>query len=79
MTDTQPIPCTFEEDEISLLAILVILAESWRLLVFGPLVAGVLAGGLSFLWPSTYESTTIVRLNEEEAALINAAPTYFIN
>ena len=62
------------DDEISLLDILVTLAESWKLLVFGPLIAGVLAGGLSFLWPSTYESVAIVRLTEEEAALIHAAP-----
>lgn len=63
-----------EQDEISLLDILVILAEYWRLLVFGPLVAGVLVGGLSFLRPKVYESVAILRLNEEESALINAAP-----
>ncbi len=75
MTDTQtPLPHAYEEDEISLLDILVTLAESWKLLVFGPLVVGVLAGGLSFLWPNTYESVAIVRLTEEEAALIHAAP-----
>jgi uncharacterized protein involved in exopolysaccharide biosynthesis len=62
------------EDEISLLDILVTLAESWKLLVFGPLIAGVLAGGLSFLWPKTYESVAIVRLAEAELALINSAP-----
>jgi len=62
------------DDEISLLDILVTLAESWKLLVFGPLVAGVLAGGLSFLWPKTFESVTIVRLSEAELALINSAP-----
>ena len=63
-----------EEDEISLLDLLVTLAESWKLLVFGPLLAGVLAGGLSFLQPKTFESTAIVRLSEEEAALFHAAP-----
>lgn len=71
MTDTPNYP---EEDEISLLDLLVTLAESWKLLVFGPLLAGVLAGGLSFLWPNTFESTAIVRLTEEEAALFHAAP-----
>ena len=66
---------TFEhDDEISLLDILVTLAESWKLLVFGPLVAGVLAGALSFLWPKTFESVAIVRLTEQEIALINSAP-----
>ena len=66
---------TFEhDDEISLLDILVTLAESWKLLVFGPLIAGVLAGGLSFLWPKTYESVAIVRMSEAELALLNSAP-----
>jgi len=62
------------DDEISLLDILVILAESWKLLVFGPLIVGVLAGALSFLWPKTFESVAIVRLTEQELALINSAP-----
>jgi capsular polysaccharide biosynthesis protein len=62
------------DDEISLLDILVTLAESWKLLVVGPLLVGVLAGGLSFLWPKTYESVAIVRLSEAELALINSAP-----
>ena len=69
----QTIP-TYEDDEISLLDILVTLAESWKLLVFGPLIAGVLAGGLSFLWPKTFESVAIVRMTEEEVALLHAAP-----
>jgi capsular polysaccharide biosynthesis protein len=68
----QTIPA-YEDDEISLLDILVTLAESWKLLVFGPLVAGVLAGGLSFLWPKTFESVAIVRMTEEEVALLHAA------
>lgn len=72
MTD-QTIP-TYEDYQISLLDILVTLADSWKLLVFGPLIAGVLAGGLSFLWPSTFESVAIVRMTEEEVALLHAAP-----
>ena len=64
----------YEDDEISLLDILVALAESWKLLVFGPLAAAVLAGALSFLWPKTFESTAIVRLTEAEVALVGAAP-----
>jgi len=61
------------DDEISLLDILVTLAESWKLLVFGPLIAGVLAGGLSFLWPKTFESQAIFRITEEEAVLLHTA------
>jgi capsular polysaccharide biosynthesis protein len=64
----------YEDGEISLLDILVTLAESWKLLVFGPLIAAVLAGGLSFLWPKTYESVAIVRMTEAELALLNVAP-----
>jgi uncharacterized protein involved in exopolysaccharide biosynthesis len=64
----------YDDDEISLLDILVTLAESWKLLVFGPLIAGVLAGALSFLWPKTFESVAIVRLTEAELALLNTAP-----
>ncbi len=65
---------TSYDDEISLLDILVTIAESWKLLVFGPLIAGVLAGGLSFLWPQTFESVAIVRMTEEEVALLHTAP-----
>lgn len=71
---TEQVENHYDEDEISLLDILVTLAESWKLLVFGPLIAGVLAGALSFLWPKTFESVAIVRLTEEEMALLHAAP-----
>lgn len=69
MTDMQNASYA-EDDEISLLDILVVLAESWKLLVFGPL----LAGALSFLWPKTFESVAILRISEEEAALVHSAP-----
>jgi len=64
----------YEDDEISLLDILVTLAESWKLLVFGPLAVAVLAGALSLLWPKTFESVVIVRLAEDEVALLHATP-----
>lgn len=44
----------YEDYEISLPDILATLAESWKLLVFSPLIAKVLAGALSFLWPKTF-------------------------
>jgi hypothetical protein len=69
----QTIPA-YKEDEISLLDILVTLAESWKLLVFGSLISGMSALALSFLWPNTYESVAIARLTEEEAVLFHAAP-----
>lgn len=63
-----------EEDEIKFLDILVTLAANWRLLVFGPLIAGLLAVTLSFLLPKTFESVAIVRMTEEEVALLHTAP-----
>lgn len=57
-----------------LLDILVALVVSWKLLVFGILIVGVLAGALSFLGPKTFESVAIVRLTEEEVALLHALP-----
>lgn len=62
------------DDEISLLDILVTLAEAWRLLIIGPLVVAILAGGVSFLCPKTYESIASLRLNDEEIALLHTAP-----
>ena len=73
MTENQALsPCKFD-DEISLLDVLITIAESWKLLMFGPLVVGVLAAGLSFLWPKTFESVAIVRLSEDEVALLHSA------
>ena len=37
------------DDEISLLDLALVLAESWRTLVFLPLAAGLVALGISFL------------------------------
>jgi hypothetical protein len=69
----QTIPA-YEDGEIILLDFLDTLAESWRLLVIGPIVAGVLAGGLSFLWPKTFESEAVVRMFIDEVALLHSAP-----
>jgi capsular polysaccharide biosynthesis protein len=68
MTDQNIHEC--QEDEVSLLDILLIMAEAWRILIFGPIIAGVLAGGLSYLWPKTYQSIAIVRTTEENVAQI---------
>jgi LPS O-antigen subunit length determinant protein (WzzB/FepE family) len=62
----------YQDDEISLLDIVVALAESWKLLVLGPLIAGGIACGLSFLWPKTFESKAIMRLTEEQVAMLHS-------
>lgn len=45
------------EDEISLLDLLVVLAEHWKLLVFGPLSAGLAALGITFAMDPVFTAT----------------------
>ena len=47
-----------DDDEISLLDLLQVVADNLRLLVLGPLVAGLLALGYSFTIPPTFTATT---------------------
>ena len=56
------------DDEIDLLDLLVTIAENIKLLVLGPLVAGVLALGVSFALPNSFESKAIINANKEGAA-----------
>jgi capsular polysaccharide biosynthesis protein len=63
-----------QDDEIDLLDLLVTIAESWKLLVFGPLLAGAAAFGVATLvMPVEYQSTAILRLVEDEAAVLHSA------
>jgi uncharacterized protein involved in exopolysaccharide biosynthesis len=48
------------DDEIDLLDLLVTVTENLKLLLLGPLLAGLLALGASFQLPSKYESTAII-------------------
>lgn len=54
MTDTPNKP---EDDEIDLLDLLLTIAENIKLLVIGPLLAGLLALVGVWFWPATYESS----------------------
>ncbi len=56
-TPTQPTP----DDEISLLDILVVLAENFWLLVLAPLTIGAITFGIVSFLPKTYESDAILR------------------
>ena len=69
--DTSPLPSP-AEDEISLLDLLVTVTENIKLLILGPLVAGLLALGVSFALPAKYESVAIL---PAEAAGINLNST----
>lgn len=56
-----------DSDEISILDLLVTMAESWRLLVFGPLIAGLIGLGVAFGLPSVYQSEAKLMLPSEGA------------
>ncbi len=49
------------DDEIDLLDLLVTVAENIKLLIFGPLLAGLLALGVSFALPQGFESKAVVQ------------------
>jgi hypothetical protein len=51
-----------EENEVSLLDLLVVIAENLKLLILGPLVAGLLALGIAFAVPQSYVSQAILTL-----------------
>ena len=56
-----------EDDEISLLDLLQTIVDNLRLLVIGPLVAGLLAYGVALVIPKTYESTAILKSEQNLA------------
>lgn len=59
MNEQTQAPATYEEaDEISLLDLLQVIADNLRLLILGPLAAGVVALGISFLIKPTFTATT---------------------
>ena len=63
--DNPPLARTPEdEDEISLLDLLLVVAENIRLLVLGPLVVALAALGVAFALPATYESEAWLRQAE---------------
>ena len=66
-------PQSSVEGEITLLDILVTLAENIKLLVIGPVLAGLCALGLAFVLPQTYESVAVVQAENFPASLITSA------
>ena len=68
--ESQP---TYDDDEISLLDLGVVIAENLRLLVFGPLAAGLIALGASFLIPPTYTArTSFLPPQQQQSAAMSA-------
>ena len=55
-----------EDDEINLLDILHILAENARLLIFGPLIVGLAALGVTFMITPTFTATTRIMTPQQQ-------------
>jgi uncharacterized protein involved in exopolysaccharide biosynthesis len=53
-----------DDYEISILDILVVLAENLRLIILVPLIVGLIALGVTFVIPKTYQSTALLRKND---------------
>lgn len=70
---TEPATPIQAEDEIDLLDLLVTIAESWKLLLFVPLLVGAMTATIATFFPPTYQSSAIVRLAEEEVAVLHSA------
>lgn len=62
-----------EDDEIDFLDLAVVLAENWKLLVFGPLLIGVVALVFASIWPKTYESEALLSVSVGSGSPVNGA------
>lgn len=57
-----------EDDSVSLLELAVQLVEHWKLLMIGPLMAGLAAFGIASLIPPTYTATTTLLPPQQQSA-----------
>ena len=62
-----------DDEGIDLLDIALTVAENIKLLILGPIVAAVIAGGAYTLLPAKYESTTVLQIDQTHAALLTTA------
>ena len=61
-------------EEQGLLDVLVLLAESLKLIVVWPLMAGVVALGISYFLPQTFQSVAVLQADQGAASLMTTAP-----
>lgn len=62
-----------DADDISLLELLAIVAENLKLLILGPLVAGLVALGVAYVWPPTYESVSVLQTGKIKPQVVSGA------
>lgn len=72
MEETQS-PLSTTAEEISLLDMLVTLAENVKLLIIGSLVMGLCALGIGFVLPQTYQSVAVLQAEQSTASLMSTA------
>jgi len=65
-----------QDYEISILDILVVLAENLRLIILVPVVVGLLALGIMFVIPPTYQSTSLLYLGEAAVPAMNSEEVF---
>ena len=63
------------ESDSSMLDLLAVVADNLKLLIFGPLLAGLVAFGVTFLMPQTYTSEAILALPAVAASTL-ATPRF---
>lgn len=73
MNDNPQNPDFPAEDDISLLDLLQTTVDNLRMLVIGPVIAGLLALVAASYWPKTYESTAIFKAEQSHASLMLTA------
>lgn len=56
-----------------LLDMVLVVTENIKLLIVGPLIAGLLALGIGFLWSRTYQSVTVLQADQLIASLMTTA------
>lgn len=61
------------EDEVSLLDIVLTLAENAKLLIIGPLLVGLCVLGLGYVLPQTFESVAVLQADQATASLMTTA------
>lgn len=69
---------SYDEDEVSLLDLLLVVAENLRLLVLGPLMAALVALAVTFLLPRTWESVTLLRGGSPTLATVVTSPAVLL-
>jgi len=65
-----------QDYEISILDIFVVLAENLRLIILVPVVIGLIALGVSYLIPPTYQSTSWLTLGEAAVPAMNSEEVF---